>query len=143
MILRLQKITAWLICLIFLIGIIFAGDSNVLCISDNGLFKFEISCLPYCGDAEKTCETDVSGELQNESNDGSDCSDVELDGPLWSKRNQHIDSKHLADFVSAFNQDTHLSLISSKNDNSRIIKFHLAFGQSPPSYSITTTVLRC
>ena len=134
--LRFQKIIALPMCLIFLIGMAFAGYSNILCISDNGHIKFKTFCLPCCGETEKICEADVPGESSN-------CSDIEPDCPLWPKRIQNIDSNHLANFISSFNTDAHLSLISAENDNSRIIMFHLAYGQSPPSYSIATTVLRC
>lgn len=133
----LRKIIVWPMCLIFLIGMIFAGDSNVLCIGDNGHIKFETFCLPCCDEA------DVPGEIQNEPGDCSDCSHVELSGPLWSKRIQNIDPYHLTNQVSVFATNAHFDPISIENTDSRINKFYLVYGQSPPSYSIATTVLRC
>lgn len=140
---RPQKIIIWPMCLIFLIGITFAGDRNVLCIGDNGLVKFEALCLPCCGEAEKTGEADLPGKLHNESDEYSNCSDIDLYGLLWSKRFQKTDSNQLGQFASEPTINAHLNLTSAKNDSSRIIKFYLAFGQSPLSYFITTIVFRC
>lgn len=141
--LRLQKIIALPLCLIFLIGMAIAGNGNILCIGDNGRVKFETLCLPCCDEAEKSYEADEPNELQNEHDECCDCSDVELDYPRWSKRIQTINSDYFDGFVTALDTDAQLSLISAFNTNSQIIKFHLAFGQSPPSYTISTTVFRC
>lgn len=132
-----QKIIAYPICLIFLIGMVFTGDSNILCISDTGHIKFETFCLPCCGEAN------LPDEQQYEPEESSNCSDIELDCPLWSKRIQNIDPDHSTNFISLFNTDAHLVLISMDSGNSQIARFHLAFGQSPPSYSMAMTVLRC
>ena len=141
--LLLQKILAWPICLIFLIGMIFAGDNNVLCIGDNGHVKFATFCLPCCGEAEEVCNVDIPDDLHNEHSDCSGSSHVELNGPLWSRRIQKTDSNQFGQFASELTINAYLSLIYPENGSSRIIKFYLAYGQSPPSYSITTTVLRC
>lgn len=139
----LRKIIVWPMCLIFLIGMIFAGNSKVLCIGDNGHIKFETFYLPCCGEAEEICEINIPDDLHTEHSHCSNCSHVELNGPLWSKRIQKTDSNQLGQFASKLTINAYLSPISMENDSSRIIKFYLAYSQSPPSYSITTTVLRC
>ena len=141
--LRLQKIVAWLMCLIFLIVLTFSGTGYVLCVGDAGHIEFKTTGRPCCGKTKEICEVNVSDDFHSEHSDCSNCSDVELVGQLWSKRIRKTDSNQLDLFASALTIDALFSLISTENGNSRITGFHLAYGQSPPSYSIATTVLRC
>ena len=144
--LRLLKILAWPICLIFLIGIIFAGNNNILCMGDNGSVLVETFCPPCCDQAEKTCKGNMPDELHNEPCEYSNCSDVEINGPFWSKRIQITDSNQLNAFASKLTISTYFSPISIGEDNLQILKYYLAYGQSPPIYSIislSTTVFRC
>ena len=144
--LRIQKILAWPICLILLVGIIAAGNNYVLCINNDGDVKFETLCLPCCGEAENSCEVKLPNELQDELGDCYPCSDVEFDGSLWSRRIQNDYSNYLTNLTLAFNADGHLSPGFSEKSNLPILKFYPAYGQSPPYFSmalITTTVVRC
>jgi len=145
----LQKIIVLPICLIFLIGTIFTGNSSVLCFGDTGQIKFEIACLPGCGEIEQPDESAGSCELDEVPHSGcsgcsDDCSDVEYNNSLWSKRVQNNHIKLLANnYNLALDADFPISKISFGNSNPQITKFHLAYGQSPPASVISTAVLRC
>lgn len=143
--LRYQKIIAWPICLIFMIGMVFAGTGNILCVGENGQIKFETICLPYCGEVETDCVDDCHIEIQNEAGENSDCSDVELDGPLRSNRIQNLGPEFLNELFPLFTVTTtaNIGSVYTDNDNLQNIIYFLASGQSPPSNSISTTVLRC
>ncbi len=140
---KLQKILAWPICLIILVGMTIVGDSNVLCIADDGQILFETICLPCCGEAENSCEAALLGEQHGELADCSPCLDIELDSPLWTNRIEQTDFDWLGQISFELPINACANQISSKNSNSQHIKFYLAYGQSPPTFSITTTILRC
>jgi hypothetical protein len=143
MFLGTYKIVAWPICIFFMLGLVFAGSGQVLCIGDNGHIEIETYCLPSCGEAEKSCEIDLPEEPHNEHSECSNCSDIELNDPLWSSRIQNDNLYDYVNFPPAHFTDGHLGLISAYKNNSQVTKFHLAFGQSPPTYFITITVLHC
>jgi len=141
--LRIQKIAAWPVCLIFLVALCFGGTGYVLCIGDDGHIEFKTFCFPTCGEAKEVCEADALNDLHHEHSDRSSCTDIELNGPLWSLRTQKTASNQLGQFTSAPTIDALFDIISTGNSNSQTAKFHLVYGQSPPSYSITAIVLRC
>jgi hypothetical protein len=134
---RYRKIIVWPMCLVFLTGIIFSGNANILCIGDNGYIKLETFCQARCDEA------DTPSESHNELAECSDCSDIDFNSPIWLKRNQILYSKDLINLVSPFNNDVDLTCESSENTISHNIKHHLIYGQSPPYYSLMTAVLRC
>lgn len=140
---RIRKIVIWPLCFLFLAGFIATGDSKILCIGDDGHLEIETICLPCCGDEDKDCETEKSNDKHEEHGDCSNCSDVELDNSLWLKRVHNINLNHSMNHESNViaNIDYNFTLIC--NSNSQIIKFHLAYSQSPPSYSVETVILRC
>ncbi len=140
---KLQKILAWPFCLIFLIGMTLVGASKVICITDNGHILFETICLPCCGEGENSCEATFPGEQHNDLADCSPCLNVELDSPLWSSRIENTDFVWLGHISLELSVNAYSSLVSTENGGSRNIKFYLAYGQSPSTYSITATILRC
>ncbi|MCP4582227.1 MAG: hypothetical protein GY839_11480 [candidate division Zixibacteria bacterium] len=137
------KITAWSMCLIFIVGLSLSGTGYVLCIGDNGHIEFETSCMNCRGEAAEICKVNVSDDAQCDHSDCTNCSDVEIEDLFWSKRIQKTDSDLPGQFIPIPTIDTIISLISIENGDSRITKFHLAYGQSPPSYTTAITVLRC
>ncbi|MCP4703719.1 MAG: hypothetical protein GY865_03840 [candidate division Zixibacteria bacterium] len=144
--LRHTKIITWMVCLTFLVGVAFAGNGNILCIDDKGYVEFESFCVSCCDEAEENCGANFANEIHTESEGCSDCSDIEINGPLWSKRIQTIDTNQLRDFASKLTINTYFSPLSIGEHCSQIQKFYLAYGQSPPEYSIvflSTTVVRC
>ncbi|MCK5125613.1 MAG: hypothetical protein KAR42_05105 [candidate division Zixibacteria bacterium] len=134
---------AWLLSLIILVGISSGGTSCILCIGDDGHVEFETICLPACGDTNDFCALEVVDEVPHEHSDCSNCSDVELDGSLWLKPIQKNDPNQLILFASTLTIDGAICPLSWGNNNSQITKCYLEYGQSPPSCSIATTIIRC
>ena len=115
--LKLQKILVWPICLIFLIGIVLAGNYNVLCIDDKGYGKFETFCIPCCDETEKNCESVHAKESHDESDACSNCSDIEIDGQFWVKRIQTTGSDQFYKFVSEQTIETYICLVPAKDND--------------------------
>ena len=109
--LRHQKILAWPVCLFFLLGIIFTGESTVLCIGDNGEVKFESLCFPDNCEAEKQCADDFDSDFQDQVKvcEYSHCSDFAFNGPTWSRPVQKIDYSKTGQFASGYTSDTNFS----------------------------------
>ena len=141
--LRIKKITASTIWLAFLIGVMFPGYSNVLCVGADGLIKLETICLPGCTETEDFCEYNASEDLPNEHSDCTDCFDVELDNPVWSTRSNKPEFSQLIklDFTASIDISDGLTPLGQYN--LRFIKYPQLYNQNPPSLSLTTTILRC
>ncbi len=110
---------------------------------EDGHFEVETICLPCCDNEENVCQTDVSEDGYEEHSDCSNSSHVELDYSLWSGRVQNLNFGHSTYLDLNIIANTDFSFTFIRNGGSQITKSHLAFGQSPPSYSIETAVLRC
>jgi len=141
--LRRMKIAVWSMCLIFLVGLSFSGTGYLLCIGDDGHVEFKTRCLTCVDEAEEVCESKVSDDVHSEHSNCFDCYDIELVSQLSSIFIRYIDADHATDFDSVPLADSYLSPKSASIDNPQFIKFHLAYGQSPPLISIDTTVLLC
>jgi len=143
MVLRITKIIAWPLCLIFLIGLTFSGYSDVLCISEDGQMELETLSLPCCDETGDFCEYNTSEEQHNKHNNCSSCLDVEHNNPLWTKRPQKTDFSQLIKLTFASSIDAVYSLTSIAQNNLRIIEYSQLYNQNPPSLFLTTTILRC
>ncbi len=144
--LRHTKIITWMVCLSFLVGVVFAGNGNILCIDDKGYVEFEVFCVSCCDEVEENCVANFANEIHTESDGCSSCSDIEINGPLWSKRIQTVDFNQLQELALKLNISFDYSSMSIEEYISQIQKYYLAYGQSPPEYSIvflSTTVVRC
>ncbi len=144
--LLIKKISAWTLCLIFLLGITFAGNRNVLCIGEDGRIEFETICLPCCGESDKVCDlvttVDHHGE-QGEHSECSNCYDLDLNGSQWIKRNRTTDDYNITKLISTPLIESKIYSISTFDDIKNPNQYNLFFGQSPPSASLSTIVLRC
>ena len=139
----IQKIIVWPLCLFLFVGFIFVVNGYVLCIGEDGHIEFETECLPCCKGTDNVCKLDVSNDLHDEHGDCTNCSDLALDGLLWSRRFQKISFIQSVKSFTAPAYNIVIIFTSNIDDNSKTVKFHLIYGQSPPSLSIATTVLRC
>ncbi len=140
--LQIKKIITSLMNLIFLVGIIFAGNSNVLCIGNDGNIKVETICLPCCGETE-ICKFDVTEDIHDEHSDCNDCYDLELTGSQWLKRNRTTDYSYVVKSSSIPVIESIISTSSTVSVDLNILKYHSIFGQSPPSLSLATVIIRC
>ena len=134
-----HKIIAWSLCLLLLIGVTASGYSDILCISEDGVHEFETVCLPCCTDDAENCNFESSGDRQDEHNNCSDCSDVEIDNPLWSKRIQKISSKQL--LISKHNP-----LVKSTYGLPAVNKSSInliSLNQHPPLISLSSVIIIC
>ena len=140
--LQFKKIIAWSLCLVFLTGITFAGNGNVLCIGNDGHIKVETICLPCCGE-EEVCKFEVTEDIHDEHNDCNNCYDLELTGSQWLKRSRSTDFDYVlkTSLIPIIESITPTSSTVSVDFN--IIKYHSIFGQSPPSLSLATIIIRC
>ncbi|NIR67859.1 MAG: hypothetical protein GWO10_29790 [candidate division Zixibacteria bacterium] len=140
---RNQKIVIWPVCLIFLFGLFFVGNGAVLCIGDDGHIEFETFCIPGCDEANEISEIDFFIGLQSEHIDCSNCTDIDLDSPLWSRRDQNHISENSADAAAMLMPDADLVSFSTQADSHKIRTIKLAYNQNPSSYSIISTILLC
>ena len=141
--LRINKIILWPLCLFLFIGLALVGNSDVLCIGDDGRFEFETICLPCCDEAVEMFESEALADHHDGHEGCINCSDLTPDGPMWSKRfkkNSLIQSVKLLATPAVHNATI---LASTDKSKSQVDEFLLTFGQSPPSASIAITVLRC
>jgi hypothetical protein len=138
-----QKIVAWPVCLIFLFGLFFVGNGAVLCIGDDGHIEFETFCIPGCDETKEVSETELSVDLKVEHIDCSNCTDIDLDSPLWSRRDQNHISEYSADATLILMPDADLVSFSTQADSHKIRTIKLAYNQNPASYSIISTILLC
>ncbi len=139
----IQKIIIWQLCLFLFVGFIFVGNGYVLCIGEDGHIEFETECLPCCKGTDNVCKLDVSNDLHDEHDDCTNCSDLTLDEPLWSRRFQRIIFIQSVKSFTAPTFHNAINFASTEESNSQVDKFLLTFGQSPLSASIATTILRC
>ena len=138
-----QKIAAWPLCLFFLFGLFFVGNGAVLCIGDDGHIEFETHCVPGCGETKEAPEIDLSDALQVEHIDCSNCTDIDLNNPLWSRRGQTYLSGYTADFSLMSMPNADLRLTCTQADIRMVNPEQLAFGHNPSSCSIISTILLC
>ncbi len=148
--LRLKKIIVITFCLLFLNGVIFSGYADIICIGEDGHFELETICLTSCTETETQSEQNGSLNISDSQhtqhekhNDCSNCSDVEVDNHLWSKRTSRVDFNKLlkssyaplVNSLSALTKPVHKNILSSDFD-------HL-YSLSPPILYTKPTVLRC
>ena len=141
--LRIHKIMVWPLCLFLIAGFIFVGNNNVLCIGEDGHIEFETECLPCCRGADNVCKIDVSNDLHDEHDDCTNCLDLVLDGPLWSKRFHKINFTQSVKLLTA--PAFHTVIIPASNDNTVLqvnISF-LTFCKCPQSAFMAATIFRC
>jgi hypothetical protein len=146
--LYIKKITSWFIGCIFLVGLTFVWNGNVLCIGEDGHIEIETNCIPCCSDTDKACKeelciTDESENHHEEHNDCNNCFDLELDGTTWLKRFQITNFNYNFKLTSLSIIDSASYYVKTYLDYSNIYKNKSLFGQNPPNVSITTTVVRC
>ena len=132
--------TIWSICLLFFVATTFGATGYVLCIGDDGHIEFETLCLPASCETAEDCELGVSENAHDEHSGCSDCTDVDSNKPLLSKRIQRIDFNEASQSTLTSAICTCLNQISAKNNDSYKNQNSLAYGLSPPSNSISTTV---
>ena len=139
---RTLKSVVWSLCLSLLVGFIFVGNGSVLCVSEDGHVELEAECLPCCSEGEAVSEVDLSKDDHDEHADCHGCSDLSLDGPLWSQR---VTSTKLVQTFKLLPVATLHTTISaaSIDDNLFSDKIYLTFDYHPPSAALTVTCLRC
>ena len=133
----------WPICLIFLLSLILFGNGQVLCVGEDGHIEIETYCLPCCGEAEDTCELDLPEDLHDEHNGCSDCSDFEINSPIWSSRVNHIEAGNFDHSKTLCSMDSNYGGDSTQINISKTDFLIYFSGQGPPSDIGITTVLRC
>ena len=133
-----RKSMLWPLCLVFLAGLCFGGPRYILCVGDHGHTEFETICLPSCSEATDGCGAQTTDDCRDEHDDCSNCSDLELDGPLWSKRPTRVAKPDLGTAMPV----TALSLFMADFD-SALSMSHLSHDHGPPLGSKAPTVLRC
>ena len=115
----------------------------VICVGDDGHYEIETICLPSCDNNEIACETDVSNNRHAEHNECSNCSDFEIDYLLSSTRFQDLSSYLLSNLDLNVLAIAGINIAVKEYVNTQLSDFYLVYGQSPPSHSIETTILRC
>lgn len=138
-----NKIIALALCPLFIMGLFVAGNGKVLCIGDDGHIELETSCLPCCGDETDICVSEPSDDMHEEHNDCSNCSDIEIDSPLWSKRLKHISLTIANDIRPEIAVGINVYPTSVNDNPSQLMEFHISSGKNKPSHLFLTAVLRC
>ena len=143
MILKSQKILAWPICIVFLVGLYMSGSGNVLCIDLDGNIEIEKSGLFCCDDSEDSCKTNQADNPEEDHENCSYCTDLELCGLLWFNVKSNFDKTLIvnANTLKMATIDTHLE--SFANDSG----IHRVFSQTndinPSLLDKKSIVLRC
>jgi len=141
--LQIQKILVWPLCLFLSVGFIFVGNSNVLCIGEDGHMVFETECPPCCGGTDKVCKLDVSNDLHDKHDECANCTDLTLDRLLWSQRLTRVSVDQSVKLLTV--PPFHNTIAQSTPDkiNSQVDDFPLTFGKTLPSASTAIAHLRC
>lgn len=142
---RTKKIINWAVCLFLLIGVTLAGQSNVLCVGEDGHVEFESICMPCFTESGEACENDLSNQQHNEHSTCTNCSDVETGNPQWRHGRPKTDFSQLIRLTAASSADATHYKLTAVQSNSRLIRFYKIFQPSDPVslISISTTVIRC
>ena len=141
--LRIHKIVIWPLCLFLFVGLVFVGNSDFLCVGEDGYIEFDTEYLPFCGGTDDVCKVDVSNDLHDEHHDCTNCLDLTLNGPLLSRRFTKISQIKSVKLLTPSTFYNSIILASTYKSNSQVDKFLLIFGQSPQSAFIAATILRC
>ena len=139
-----KNIIAWTLCLSLLVGVSSSAFSDVLCIGDDGHVEYETICLPCCTDDSDSCDNETTEEQHAEHNECSNCSDVEIDNHLWTKRFHKIETKTL--LISKYHHPVTIADINSSNIYTSPIKsFHSEkfSNQDQILISLSTVMLNC
>ncbi len=137
------KIIALPLCFFLFSGFLIVGNSGILCVGADGHVELETECLPCCSVFEDDCETTISQDIHNEHDACHSCSDLALDGPLWSNRPSKARLVQSATISSQVSGNATCLFVYVNHENSYWDQSHLTFALHPPSLSITTTMLRC
>ena len=116
----IQKIMVWPLCLFLFIGVVIIGNFDTICIGGNGQVEFETECLPCCDKTTDICQLETENDF-HEHDSCHDCSDLSMDGPLWSKRitkKSLLHSDKLLSVPTIHNNVVHI-VVFSKGDESR------------------------
>jgi len=140
--LRTKNIIVWVVCLTLLIGVTFSGQSDILCIGEDGQAELESVCIPCCTELDESCDSNLSGRHQDEHSSCSNCSDVVLGSPQWSNCRQKVE----AGLVNGLNFGSSLTAFGAipvVPDNSRLTKYHKIFHSGDRASMLSTTIIRC
>jgi len=90
------KISACLVCLLFIAGLSSSSFGDVLCISDNGHVEIESVCTPCCLENANSCFLSKADTAHDHHEGCDNCSDLSLDSPKLRIRNvsPEIDINH-------------------------------------------------
>lgn len=143
---RTKEIISWSVCLLLLIGMTFSGQSDILCIGEDGRVEFESICLPCCTVSDTVCDNKLSKGQHEEHTSCSDCSDVDPGTHQWANCRREIgpDQFTSAKVVSPVyaTQD----ILTVDQNGLSLLKLHKMFKQSDSGSVlsvISTTVIRC
>ena len=140
--LRIQKIIAWPLRLFFIVGLTIAESGDVLCISDDGHIKIESICQPCCNTTDNVRLLTSSDSRHNHHDDCYNCSDLQLNGPIWYRQNSESISNIIlikSQPLFAFNHNTN----STRPISSRFADTGSFRGHDRSALMISTTVLIC
>ena len=138
-----HKIMVWLLCLSLFIGFIFVGNSDVLCVGEDGHIEFETECLPCCRVIDDVCRVDVLKDLHDKHDDCTNCLDLVLDGPFWSRRYTKINLFQPVKLLTVPTFENTFILAATDNNDLQVNISFLTFCKCPQYTFIAATILRC
>ncbi len=125
------------LCLAFLAALCFGAPGSVLCIGDCGHMELETICLPPCCGSD-VCEAKADHECDDDHDECSNCSDLDIDGPFWSKRYTRT-AKPVPTSAGAV-----AALIVLPSGSTPVVtSSRLSHDHGPPLGAKAPTILRC
>ena len=87
---QIRKHVSGLLCLLILAITVAGGQTDVLCLGEDGHAEFETACLPCCVDGDENCSIDRQPGHHEEHRDCTNCTDVSIYRSTTAQRSSDL-----------------------------------------------------